>query len=127
MIWLHWVHLVAAAVWTGGLITLGALVPTLRKAGCDRSILRATARRFAVVSWAAMAVSVATGLMQVWLLHLPWTYGRLHIKLGVVAAAVALALIHQLTARRSSAAVRGAVQGLILLFSLGIFAAAAHL
>jgi len=99
----------------------------MREAGCERSVLQAAARQFARVSWVAMAVAVATGLLKVWLLHLPWTYGRLHIKITVVVVAIALALFHQLTARRSSPAVRGAIQGLILLVSLGIFAAAAHM
>ena len=41
-----WIHLVAGAVWLGGLITLGAVVMTLRKEGVDRSVLQAVARQF---------------------------------------------------------------------------------
>jgi len=125
--YVRFVHLVAAAVWTGGLITLAALVVALRKAGAERSHLQAAARQFARVSWVAMAVAIGTGLAQVVLMRLPWSYGRLHVKIGLVALAVVLAGAHQLTARRSSPAARGVIQGLILLVSLGIFAAAVAL
>ncbi len=123
----RWTHLLAAAVWTGGLLTLGALVPALRQAGADRAMLQAAARRFGVVSWTAMGVAIATGVLQVHLMHLPWAFGKLHIKLGMVGLTVAITLYHQVTARSSSPRARGMVQGLILLCSLGIFAAAVHL
>jgi len=123
----RWTHLLAAAVWTGGLLTLAALVPALRRAGADRAMLQAAARRFGVVSWAAMGVAIGSGLLQVHLMNLPWAFGKLHLKLGMVGITVAITLYHQLTARHSSPAARGAVQGLILLASLGVFAAAVHL
>ena len=59
---LLWIHIVAASVWVGGLITLAALVTALRRAGAERPLLQAMARRFGVVSWAAMATAVVTGL-----------------------------------------------------------------
>ena len=74
-----------------------------------------------------MAIAIGTGVLQVHLRSLPWSYGRLHWKLATVMLAVALALVHQLTARKSSPRTRGIVQGLILLASLGIFAAAVHM
>jgi putative copper export protein len=122
---IRWVHLLAAATWTGGLITLGALVPALRSAGADRSLLQVAARRFGRVSWVAMAVAVFTGLWQVDRLDYAW--GALGWKLTLVGLAVTLALVHQLTARRTPAAVRGIIQGVILLVSLGIFWAAVSL
>lgn len=128
----RWLHLLAAAVWTGGLITLGALIPALRKAGADRSVLQAAARQFGRVSWSAMGVAVVTGVIQLLRLDLGTSmrtaFGqRLFIKLLLVGLAAALALGHQLTARRTTPAVRGIIQGLILLLSLGIFAAAVAL
>ena len=119
---IRWVHLLGAATWTGGLITLGALVPSLRKAGADRPMLQAMARQFGKISWTAMAVAVFTGLWQVDRLDVPW--GDLGWKLTLVGLAVGLALAHQLTARRTSPAVRGILQGVILLVSIAIFAAA---
>lgn len=122
-----WLHLVAAAVWVGGLITVGALVPALRSAGAERSMLQAMARRFGMVSWAAMGLAVITGTVQIIRLDYGWFDEPIVRKLGLVAVAIVLAAAHQLTARRTSAAVRGALQGVILLVSLGILAAAVAL
>lgn len=124
---LRWVHLVAAATWTGGLIVLAALVVALRRAGAERSLLQAAARQFGTVSWAAMGVALATGVAQVHLLGWPWSYGRLHTKLGLVVLTVVLAGYHQRTASRSSPAVRGVVQLLIVIASLAVFGAAVAL
>ncbi len=125
--YVRFVHLLAAAVWTGGLIVLAALVVALRRAGADRELLQAAARMFGRVSWSAMGLALATGVWQVELMGMPWTYGRLHIKVAVVALAVILAGVHQLTARRASPAARGIGQLLILIASLGIYAAAVAL
>lgn len=124
---IRFVHLVAAATWTGGLIVLAALVLALRRAGAERSLLQATARQFGKVSWTAMVVAIATGVAQVELYGWPWTYGRLHAKLGLVGLTVALALYHQYTAATSSPAKRGIAQLLILIASLAVFGAAVSL
>ena len=52
-------HVLAATIWVGGQITLGALVPVLRRAGAD--VPRVAARAFGRVAWTAFAVLVATG------------------------------------------------------------------
>jgi putative copper export protein len=120
-----WVHLLAAAVWTGGLITLAFLVTAIRGATDDVEILRAVARRFSVLSWIAFAVAIITGTWMYTDIGLPWadfsTKGTLIILAG------GLALFHQLTAKRSSATVRGFIQLLILIVSIGIFGAAVTL
>lgn len=103
------------------MIVLAAVIVTLRKQGVARETLQAVARTFGRLSWFAMAVAVGTGLYQVTLLHLPWAYGRLHLKLGLVGLTVAIAAVHQLTAKRSPPAVRGIVELILLLLSLGIF------
>ena len=117
-------HLLGAMVWVGGLITLGTLIPALRKAGADRPMLQAVAQQFGRLSWAAFALAVLTGG---WAVidylddpALPW-------KLGSVALAGGLALWHQLGARDQSPRTRGVLQGLILVVSLGIVAAAVAL
>lgn len=114
-------HLLGAMVWVGGLITLGTLVPALRKAGAERSLLQVVARQFGRVSWVAFGLAVLTGG---WAVvdyldapALPW-------KLGFVALAGGLALWHQVNANNQSPRTRGILQGLILLASLGIVAAA---
>ena len=123
----HWLHLVAASVWTGGLIVLGALVVALRKAGARRELLQAAARQFGKVSWTAMGIAVLTGIGQVHGKGFAWTKGMLPWKLAVVGLAIALAAYHQFTARKASPAARGIIQLLILLVSLGIFAVAVKL
>lgn len=123
----RWIHLVAAATWVGGLVVMAPIVLALRRADAERDQLRAVARAFARVSWTAMAVAIVTGLAQVELTPFPWTYPRLHVKIGVVTLACALAGFHQLTARRSSARTRGMLQVAILATSLGIVAAAVAL
>lgn len=120
--YLKWVHLLGAAVWTGGLITLAALVVALRRAGADRPLLQAAARQFGRLSWTALAVAVITGIWQMEVIG--YAYTTISFKLGLVITAGVLALIHQLTARNTSSAVRGALQGVILVVSLLIFGAA---
>lgn len=122
-----WVHLLAVATWTGGLITLAALVPVLRRRGVDTETLRAVARRFGALSWGALGLAVATGIWQVTRLSIAWTDHTLSLKLGLVTTAAGLALLHQITARRTTAAVRGLVQGLILVASVAIFGVAVTL
>ncbi len=115
-------HLIGAAVWLGGLLTVGALVPALRKVGVERPQLQAMARQFGRVSWVAMAISLVTGTWLVSATDREW--GALSFKAGLVLLAIVLAGVHQVTASRSSPAQRGGVQGVILLVSLAIFGVA---
>ena len=120
-----WIHLLAAAVWTGGLIVLAFLVTAIRRVTDDREVLRASARAFGVVSWSAMGVALVAGT---WLYTeggLPWS--RFALKGTLIATAIVLTFIHQITARRTSPPVRGIIQLAILLVSIGIFGAAVAL
>jgi putative copper export protein len=123
----RWVHLVAAATWVGGLVVMGPLVMALRRAGVQREQLQAGARAFAQVTWTAMAIAIVTGIAQVELIGFPWSDPRLHLKMGMVGLACALALGHQLVARRVSGPVRGVQEVAILLASLGVVGAAVAL
>lgn len=124
----RWFHLLAAAVWIGGTITVAAVVPALRKAGATTDQVRSAARRFGIVAWAALATSVTTGIIQLARRHIPVAGNtRLVVKLTLVGAAVVVAYIHQITAARSRPAVRGALEGLTLLLGLAILAAAVML
>jgi putative copper export protein len=128
----RFLHLVAAAVWVGGLITLGALVMAVRRAGADRAILKAMAQQFGRVSWAAMAVAIVTGVIQLAQLDISLSNDTgyatmLLVKLTLVGIAAGLTLFHQLTAKTASPASRGIIQGLVLVTSLGIVAAAVAL
>lgn len=123
--WVHWLHLVAAATWLGGMIALAAVVGGLRRAGADRSHIVAAARAFARVSWPALFVAIATGLAQVHMLALPWSYRALQVKVGLVALTAVVAVVHVRFARRLAPAARGALEATLLLLGLGLFAAAA--
>jgi putative copper export protein len=119
-----WLHLVAAGVWLGGLITLGALVTAVRTAGVDRTVLQAMARQFGRVSWTAMGIAVLSGAwMAIDFLDEP----MLAVKVGVVALTAGLAGWHQFAARDQSPRMRGILQGLILVSSLATFAVAVAL
>jgi hypothetical protein len=60
-------------------------------------------------------------------LDLAWSDDRLELKVGLVALAAGLALVHQLTAKRTSPAVRGIIQAIILVVSIAIVGAAVRL
>ncbi len=116
-----WVHLIAAAVWVGGLITLGAVVAALRSQGVERSVLQAVARQFGRLSWTAMGVAVLSGgWMAIDFIDRP----ALAVKMGLVALAAGLAGWHQFAAKNQTPKMRGILQALILVTSLGIVAAA---
>lgn len=120
----RWIHLVSGAVWVGGLITLGALVTALRREGVDRTVLVAVARMFGRVSWIAMGVAVLSGG---WMAFDFLDNPRLAYKVGMVALTAGLAGYHQFAATNQSPKTRGMLQGLIILSSLGIVAAAVAL
>src|SRR3954453_13168316 len=56
-------HVLAAAVWVGGQITLVAILPVLRGAGAD--VPRAAARSFGRIAWTAFAVLIVTGIWNI--------------------------------------------------------------
>ena len=120
-----WIHLLAAAVWTGGLIVLAFLVTAIRRVTDDREVLRASARAFGVVSWSAMGVALVAGTWLYTEWGLPWS--RFALKGTLIATAIVLTFIHQITARRTSPPVRGIIQLAILMVSIGIFGAAVAL
>lgn len=117
MQFLLYLHVVGATVWVGGLIVVTLLVPAVRDATDDRSVIQAVARRFGTISWAALAVQVTTGTLMV--LDRAWT-GALILKLGIVMISAMLAAWHSLVARDQSPKVRGAIQGIILVLALVI-------
>ena len=117
MKFIFYVHLLSATIWVGGLIVLGGLVPAVRKATDDRSVIRAMANRFGVLSWTALGLLVLTGTLMVF--DRVWT-GTLIAKIGLVMLAALLAAWHTVAAGDQSPAVRGAIQGVILILALVI-------
>ncbi|TDC48273.1 hypothetical protein E1281_25015 [Actinomadura sp. KC345] len=55
-------HVLAATIWVGGQITLGALVPALR--GFE-GVTKAAARRYNLLAWPAFAVLALTGVWNI--------------------------------------------------------------
>ena len=104
MVFLVWLHVLAAVSWVGGSIFLSlVLVPVLRREpfASQRGVLRATALRFRPVVWGAIAILVLTGPM---LLHQRgisimnpsgWPM-ILSIKLGLVAIPLLVTVTHDL-------------------------------
>jgi uncharacterized membrane protein len=109
-----WLHLLAMAFFVGGQLFLAAVaLPVLRRAGDDRTAIRAVARRFGVGSLVAIGVLLVTGAAMASHYEL-WSDGTLNAKLGLVVVVGALVLLHM---RRPG---NHAVEGLIFLGSLAI-------
>jgi copper resistance protein D len=105
-----WLHLLAAAVWIGGMIFLAlVLVPVSREAphrALAASLFHSTGIRFRIVGWACLALLVATGLVNLAVRGYGWadlTSGRLWqgpfghvlaVKLAVVVLILALSALH---------------------------------
>ena len=86
-------HLLAATVWVGGQLVLGALVPVLRAAGPD--VPGAAARAFARIAWPAFGVLIVTGIWNIAAAgDQSSERGVLAAKLVVVAASGATAALH---------------------------------
>ena len=60
-------HVFAACVWVGGQVTLGGLVPTLRREAPQ--VLAGVARAFARLAWPAYALLILTGVWNVAAVH----------------------------------------------------------
>ena len=105
-----WLHLVAAAVWLGGMAFIAlVLVPTIRRPEYRElapQLVHIAGVRFRTVGWIALGVLAVSGIGNLWvrgigveLLTDPefWDapYGRLlALKLGGMAAVVAIGCVH---------------------------------
>jgi len=119
-------HVLAAAVWVGGQITLAGLVPTARRLG--EGAPGALARAFSRVQWPAYAVLLATGVWNVAAVGSPRTTSWqvvLGVKIGVVLVAGLAAYLHSRARSRAGLAAWGAVSSLSSLAALvmGVFLA----
>lgn len=105
-----WLHILAAMTWVGGMVLLViAVMPYFRRqdAATRAAFLAWFGRRFRQISWACFAVLTATGTFNLWVrgvrigdvLRSEWretTWGQLLlVKLGLVAAAVAMTIAHE--------------------------------
>ena len=107
-------HVLAAAVWVGGQLTLAGLVPALRQAGADA--MTSVARRFAQLAWPAFVVLLGTGIWNVTAVH-PSSQSNawqvvLWVKLALVVVAGVSTWLHQRARSRTALAYFGALSGL---------------
>jgi putative copper export protein len=119
-------HVLAAAVWVGGQITLAGLVPAARR--LDPGAPRTLARAFARVQWAAYAVLAVTGVWNVTASHAgqPRVWQAvLSVKIAVVALAGVAVWLHTRASTTAAIAAWGAVGALSSLAALvmGVFLA----
>jgi putative copper export protein len=116
-------HVLAATIWVGGQITLGALVPVLGGAGAD--VPRLAARAFGRIAWGAFAVLVITGIWNIAAAGDTNSDGyqvTLGLKLGVVVLSGLSAYAHQRAKSRVVLAAGGAAAALfsVLAVFLGV-------
>lgn len=119
-------HVLAAALWVGGQLTVAGLLPTVRRLGDDAP--RRTANAFARLSWPAYAVLIATGVWNVATIadgqSTAWQV-LLGVKVGVVVAAGLGAWLHARAKQKKWLGIWGGVTGLASVAALvmGVFLA----
>jgi len=119
-------HVLAAAVWVGGQITMAGLVPAAR--GLGEGAARTLARAFGRVQWPAYALLVITGFWNVSAVHAGQPHAWqvvLGIKIAVVALAGIAAYLHTRSTTPRGLAAWGAIASLSSLTALvmGVFLA----
>jgi uncharacterized membrane protein len=110
-------HVLAAAVWVGGQLTLGALLPVLRRAGAE--VPRSAAQAFGRLAWTAFAVLVVTGVWNIAAYDHRGADGvaaTMTVKVVLVTLSGIATLVHVRASSRAWLAIGGAGA---LLFSLG--------
>jgi putative copper export protein len=120
------IHVLAAAVWVGGQLTLAGLVPTARRLGDGAA--RSLAQAFARIQWPAYGVLLVTGLWNVSATHAgqpkAWQI-VLGVKIAVVLVAGLAAWLHTRAGTKTGLAVWGAVTAVasVTALALGVFLA----
>jgi putative copper export protein len=110
-------HVLAATVWVGGQITLGGLVPVLRRAGAE--VPRLAAQQFGRIAWTAFGVLVVTGVWNMAVYEGKDRSGyqaTIGLKLTFVVLSAIGAVVHTRGNSRRALALGGAAAAL---FSLG--------
>jgi putative copper resistance protein D len=97
------VHMLAAAVWVGGLLSLFYLVLSVRRRALGGEVLMQALRRFSIIGFAAVLFILASGLLNSWflvgsvhaLVHM--AYGQvLMVKVSLFLCMIALAVFNRL-------------------------------
>ena len=94
----RFVHLTAALTWVGGMVFVAlVLVPVTRgleDPGLRRRLMHEAGVRFRLVGWLAIAVLLATGLLNIWLRPELLTLTRFWVKVALVALAIVFSVLH---------------------------------
>lgn len=115
--WRLFLHVLAASVWVGGQITLGGIVPALRRHHPEST--KTVARAFSRMAWPSFLLVFVTGiwnLIEVDVQDATWSYTStvlVHVVLAVAAGIAAVA--HTVGRSKLSLALGGALG---LVFSL---------
>ena len=108
--WRLAIHVLAAAIWVGGQLVLGALVPSLRKVAPEATPV--VARAFARIAWPAFGVLVLSGiwnLSEISFSNRSTSYQvTLLVKIALAAVSGTAAAVHQIGRSRVALAVGGA-------------------
>ncbi|MFB4309315.1 hypothetical protein [Actinomadura sp. GTD37] len=100
-------HVLAATIWVGGQITLGALVPALRG---HEGVTKIAARRYNLIAWPAFGVLVLTGIWNITAGDMGGAAQRtLEVKLVFVLLSGVAAFLHTRAASKAGLAVWGAL------------------
>jgi len=106
-------HVLAAAVWVGGQITMVGLLPDVRALGGDAAVK--VARAFAKVSWPAFLVVVLTGFWNVSAVHAQHSTQAwktvLAVKIAFVVLAGLGAWLHGRATTKGALAAWGSIAG----------------
>ena len=109
-------HVLAATIWVGGQLTLGALVPAIR--GFE-GVTKVAARRFNQIAWPAFAVLVLTGIWNMAEMSEDPAYQMtLHVKLVFVILSGVAAFLHTRATSKAGLAAWGAIGAVTALVSL---------
>ena len=82
-------HVLAAAVWVGGQVVLGGIVPRIRKSNPEA--LKPIANAFARIAWPALGITVVTGMWNIMEVDVTAMDSSYHVTLALKMAAVVLA------------------------------------
>jgi putative copper export protein len=107
-------HVLAASVWVGGQITIGGIVPAIRRT--HPQVTKALAQAFSRVAWPAFALTVVTGmwsLMAVDITNTSSAYqATLLLKIAVAIASGVFAVVHSVGKSKAAIAIGGALGAL---------------
>ena len=113
-------HVLGAALWVGGQLVLGGLVPTVRRTAPDA--LTAVARQFARLAWPGYVLLLGTGVWNVVATNShhqtsAWK-AVLSVKIAVALLSGVSAAVHQRVKERAAVAVWGSLAGTSALAAL---------